>query len=224
MVRMIRNTVLSLAALALAACTGPQVPPTQTIVDGAKETVEALKRQPFSPDFANMLKEAQGVAIFPGLYKAGFFVGAEGGNGVVLARDAQGTWGYPAFYTLASGSLGFQIGAQRARTVLIIRRAGAIQAIVEHQAKLGLDVGMAIAHMGAGLEGALTSNLGPDIIAFNDAMGLYGGVSLEGGALVRRTDYNRDYYGTPTEPGDVLFKQQRTNPGADALRAALAVP
>lgn len=224
-------TMIRLFAIAVSVCvmvsgcaSNPQVPTTQALVNDAKDTVEALKASPYLPEFKTMLRDAHGVAIFPGLYKGAFFFGAEGGNGVVLARDGQGGWSYPAFYTLASGSFGLQIGAQRARTVLILRTPGAVQAIMDYQGKLGADLGLAVVTYGAGLEGAVTGNLGPDIIAFNDAMGLYGGVSLEGSAIVRRNDYNQDYYAAPTEPRGILMERQPINAGADTLRAALLVP
>jgi lipid-binding SYLF domain-containing protein len=222
---MIRLFTIVAAFAALAGCASQSpVPTTQAIVNDAKDTVEALKASPVLPEFATMLKEAKGVAIFPELYKGAFIFGAEGGHGVVLARDEQGEWSYPAFYSLASGSWGLQLGGQRARTVLLLRSPGAVQAIMEHQGKLGADLGLAVAAYGTGIEGATTTNLGPDIVAFNDAMGLYGGVSLEGSAIVRRNDFNQDYYAAPTEPKDVLVARQRSNPGADALRASLSVP
>ena len=38
--------------------------------------------------------------VFPSIWKAAFIVGAEGGNGILLARDKDGTWSDPAFYTI----------------------------------------------------------------------------------------------------------------------------
>lgn len=215
------TTILAASALFLSACAGSKVPTTQAIVDEARDTVESLKAQNQKPNFADALRDAKGVAIFPNLYKGAFFFGAEGGNGVVLVRDASGSWSYPAFYTLASGSFGLQFGGQKARTVLVLRTDGAVKAVVQNQAKLGADIGVAVATVGAGVEGATTTNVGADIIAFNDAMGLYGGVSLEGSGLVRRNDFNQDYYGTPSEAKDILNDRQRTAPKADALREAL---
>ena len=46
-------------------------------------------------------------------------------------------------------------------------------------------MGREVARETAGLEGATTTNVGADIVTFNDAMGLYGGMSLEGSGLVR---------------------------------------
>src|SRR3546814_15512541 len=97
-----------------------------------------------------MLQAAHGVAIFPDLYKGAFILGAEGGNGVVLARDASGQWSYPAFYSIASGRIGLQIGGQKARTALILRTPAALKAFIENQGKIGADMGLAIAMMGAG--------------------------------------------------------------------------
>lgn len=214
-------TLLAASALFLSACAGSKVPTTQAIVDEARDTVESLKAQDQKPSFAEALRGAKGVAIFPNLYKGAFFFGAEGGNGVVLVRDASGAWSYPAFYSLASGSFGLQFGGQKARTVLVMRTDGAVKAVVQNQAKLGADIGVAVATVGAGVEGATTTNVGADIIAFNDAMGLYGGVSLEGSGLVRRNDFNQDYYGQPSEANDILYNHARTVAKADALRAAL---
>lgn len=215
--------LLAVAALALtlSACAGGKVPTTQAIVDEARETVESLKTQNHYPNFRDTLAQAGGIAIFPNLYKGAFFFGAEGGNGVVLVRDSGGSWSYPAFYSIAAGSFGLQFGGQRARTVLVMRSDAAVKAVVEYQAKFGADVGIAVATVGAGLEGATTTNIGADIVAFNDAMGLYGGMSLEGGGLVRRNDFNEDYYGTPSEANDILFNRARSAAKADALRATL---
>jgi lipid-binding SYLF domain-containing protein len=209
------------SSLLLTACAGSKVPTTQAIVDESRETIESLKTQKHYPDFKNTLAQAKGVAIFPNLYKGAFFFGAEGGNGVVLTRDASGSWSYPAFYSIAAGSFGLQIGGQKARTVLIMRTDAAVKAVIDYQAKFGADVGVAIATVGAGFEGATTTNVGADIVAFNDAMGLYGGISLEGSGLVRRNDFNEDYYGQPSEYNDILVNRARSAAKADGLRAAL---
>jgi len=219
------NRILSIAvaasALLLSACAGSKVPTTQAIVDESRATIEALKTQDHYPKFSDALAQAKGVAIFPNLYKGAFFFGAEGGNGVVLVRDASGAWSYPAFYSIAAGSFGLQFGGQKARSVLIMRSDRAVKAVIDHQAKFGADVGIAVATVGAGVEGATTTNVGADILAFNDAMGLYGGVSLEGSGLVRRNDFNQDYYGQPSEYNDILFNRARSAAKADGLRAAL---
>ncbi len=57
----------------------------------------------------SLLREAKGVIVVPALVKVGFIIGGQGGDGVLLRRNA-GVWSYPAFYSLGSPSLGLQAG------------------------------------------------------------------------------------------------------------------
>lgn len=214
-----------LGALLLGGCVGAQtVPASQALVDDATATLRALMNRKTLKEFSPMLKQAAGVAIFPALYKGGFLFGAEGGNGVLLARKADGSWGYPAFYTLVAGSFGMQMGAQKSEVVLIIRSPGAVKAILRHQGKLAADVGIAVGWTGAGVEGGVTSNLGLDVVAFSNNVGLFGGASLEGAALVRRNDLNQQYYGAGATPEKIVLDHQFSNSQADGLRRELAAP
>ena len=192
------------------------------VIDSLK-TLNILKNREDRRVFLTALQNAAGVAIFPAVYKAGFFVGAEGGNGLVIARDTHGNWGYPAFYTLAGGSWGIQFGGQRAGVVLIMRSRKAVEAVLKHQGKAGADLGIALGSIGTGLEGSTTTNLAADIFAFSDAKGLFGGFSLEGTAIVRRNDLNREYYGADVTPASILIEHARQNAHADSLRDALIV-
>ena len=213
-----------LSIFVLAACTtSPRAPSTHQLVDEARQTVQNLKARKDLQEFAPMLKSAAGVAVFPAVYKAGFVVGAEVGNGVVLARDSRGNWGYPAFYTLGAGSFGFQAGVQQAEVVFILRSRKAVEAIIKHQGKFGADAGIAVGFVGSGIEGSTTSALGLDIVAFTGAKGLFGGAGLEGAAMVRRNDYNRQYYGQQIVPADVLLRNKYRNNQADPLRESLVV-
>ena len=192
------------------------------VIDSLK-TLSILKNREDKQVFITALQNAAGVAIFPAVYKAGFFVGAEGGNGLIIARDTHGNWGYPAFYTLAGGSWGIQFGGQRAGGVLIMRSRKAVEAVLKHQGKAGADLGIALGTIGTGLEGSTTTNLAADIFAFSDAKGLFGGFSLEGTAIVRRNDLNREYYGADVTPASILIEHAQQNAHADTLRDALIV-
>ena len=215
--------LLTISSLSLAACTsGPKTPPSEALVTAAVSTLHTLKNRTDLERFNAQLKNAAGVAIFPSVYKAGFFIGAEGGNGIMLAKDANGNWGYPAFYTLASGSWGLQFGGQKSGMVFIIRSLGAVKALVKHQGKISADANVTTGHVGTGLEGAITTNLGADIIAYSDSKGLFGGISLGGSAMVRRNDFNAEYYGGQVGAEAILIQQAHQNPQADTLRQKLA--
>ena len=214
-------------ALALAGCARQPSLATRAdaLVEKARWTIETFKaRQSQSMAiFRQLLGEARGVMVLPGVVKAGLLVGAEGGNGVLVARDASGAWGYPAFYTMGAGSFGLQAGGQVSEVVLVIRNAGAVNAIIEHQGKIGADLEVTAGPVGAGVEGAMTTNLGADIVVFSEAVGLFGGASLEGAVLARRSDYNEAFYGAGATPQSIVLEGRHTNPKADRLRAALVV-
>ena len=54
--------------------------------------------------------------IAPEIVKAGFIFGGSGGRALVVARDPKtGKWVGPAFYTLATASVGFQAGVSVSR-------------------------------------------------------------------------------------------------------------
>ena len=217
--------VLGTASAALAACAEVREPPSQyavILVSRAADSVERMKLDPNLKVLMTHLDTARAVVVLPHVYKAGFFGGAEGGSGVLLARQSGGGWSGPAFYTLAAGSFGIQIGIQDTEVVLIVRSEKALNAILQHQAKLGADGGITVGVFGAGVEGSTTTNVGADILAiFRSRLGLYGGVSLEGGGLVRRNDLNNAVHGAGIEPAAIVQGGGNIFPPADRLRRAL---
>jgi SH3 domain-containing YSC84-like protein 1 len=193
----------------------------QSLVDRATLAVQDLINQGASADPRRMLERARAVMICPQVFKAGFFFGGEGGDCVLLARAGNGTWSYPAFYGMGSGSFGLQIGIQDAQFVMMIMTERGLRAILDSQFKLGAGVSLAIATIGAGIQGATTSALGADIIAFSQTRGLFGGISLEGSLMSQRSGWNRAYYGQDLASRQIVIDMQGANPGADPLRDVL---
>jgi SH3 domain-containing YSC84-like protein 1 len=193
----------------------------QTLVDRATLAVQDMMNQSVSEDPRVMLERARGILICPRVFKAGFIFAGEGGACVLLARAGNGTWSYPAFYGMGSGSVGFQIGIQDSQFVMLIMTNRGLNAILDSQFKIGADASLAIATIGGGVQGSTTGALGADIIAFSQSRGLYGGVSIEGSVLGARTDLNRDYYGQEFAARQIVMAMQGSNPGADPLRAVL---
>lgn len=209
----------------LAACQEFREEPPQTaerLLGWSADTVENFARLPQLKDFAGHIPSARALLIVPSSVKAGFLVGAEGGSGVLIARDSDGGWGYPAFYTVGAGSFGLQIGVQDVETVLVIRNDGALRSIIKHQGKLGADIGVTALFYGAGMEASTTTNLRVDVLAFTNAkVGAYAGASLEGTALVRRRDMNEAFYGAGATPEGIVLEGKYKNPKADKLRSVL---
>ncbi|MGE0224683.1 MAG: lipid-binding SYLF domain-containing protein [Acetobacteraceae bacterium] len=193
----------------------------QALVDRATLTLQDMMTQTVSEDPKIMLQKSRAVLICPRVFKAGFFAGAEGGSCVLLARAGNETWSYPAFYGLSSGSFGFQFGVQDAQLLLLILTDKGLNAVLDSQFKFGANASIAIATIGAGVQGSTTAAVGADIVAFSATRGLFGGVALEGSILSARTEWNQRYYGQPFAARQIVIQMQGVNPGADPLRQIL---
>ncbi|MGD9743206.1 MAG: lipid-binding SYLF domain-containing protein [Dongiaceae bacterium] len=194
----------------------------QEIIDKARITFDKLIQSPEFAELPNYVKRAKALMIFPELIKGGFIIGGEGGSGVLVVRDTNQGWSNPAFYTLAAGSLGLQIGGQVSEVVLTIMSEKALDAVIDNQMKLGGEVSMAAGPLGKGLEASTTTNLEADVYSFAKTAGLFGGVSLEGAGILKRDSWNASYYGTGATPYAIVIERRFTNPNAQPLRDALS--
>lgn len=218
-------TVIALS-VGLASCAefgDDRLAQARQLVARAADTVEGFRTDPALVRFSGYMRGARGIVVLPSVVKAGFVGAAEVGNGVLLARGADGTWSDPAFYTLGAASVGLQIGIQYTEMVFILKSDRAVRSVIEHQGKLGADLGLSVGLVGAGMEASTTTNLGVDIVALtNSIIGAYGGASFEGAVLARRMDLNTAYYGAGATPQAIVIERTLRNPGANPLKAALA--
>ncbi|MDI3307541.1 MAG: lipid-binding SYLF domain-containing protein [Acetobacteraceae bacterium] len=226
MSRMLPLLLALVGALGLAVPARAQVTAeeAQALVDRATLSVQDLLGAGDSgarEDGIRLLRRARAVMLCPRVFRAGFIFAAEGGDCVLVARDAAGSWSSPAFYGLASGSLGLQIGLQDMQVMMLILTERGLGAVMDSQFKFGADASVAVATIGAGIEGSTTAAAGADIVAVARARGLFAGIALEGSLLSSRSDWNRAYYGQDVGPRQVVVAMQVHNPGADPLRAVL---
>ncbi|MEQ8370926.1 MAG: lipid-binding SYLF domain-containing protein [Alphaproteobacteria bacterium] len=215
--------VLATAVLLAAALLAPRpalATSAQEIVDRAQTTVQSLHTDEDFVSMRPLLDRARAVIIVPELVKAGFIVGGEGGEAVMLVRQ-DGGWSLPAFYLIASGSIGLQAGVQSAEVILLVMSEEALAALRRNEVKLGGEVSVAVGPIGIGLEAATTANLDKDVYAFTRARGLFGGGALEGSLIRPRPSRNDEFYGQPTSVADIFAGRGAFNAGADALREAL---
>ena len=220
--KMLAMAALAAIGLAFGVPAAQAASDQQNLVDEARITLDHLSHDQEFGNAKELLRHARAVLIVPNLVKAGFFFGGEGGDGVMLARSAGGTWTSPAFYTLASASFGLQIGIQSAEVVMIIQTDKALNALEADQFKFGAQAGIAVVTLGSSAQAASSTALNSaDIIVWSSASGAYAGLTLEGSLVKPRDSYNEAYYGRPMAVKSILNMNEGTNPGADNLRAAL---
>ncbi len=193
----------------------------QTLVDRSALVLQEMLGEQNGAEARALLKNAKGAMVCPRVFKAGFFVGGQGGSCVLVGRNASGQWSGPAFYTMGSGSFGLQIGVQDAQMIFIVLTDKGLQALLDSQFKFGADASVAVANIGAGVSGSTTAALRADIVSFATARGLFAGISLEGSLLSTRSDWNHAYYGKTIGAQQIVIGMEGQNPGAAPLQEML---
>ncbi len=168
--------------------------------------------------FRSLLKDAKGVFIAPQVLKGAFVIGASGGTGVFVVKDAHtGQWVGPAFYTIGEASFGLQAGGQASEVIFLAMTDRGVTAMLGSSVKLGADIGVAAGPVGMGAA-ASTANLSADIITFARSKGLFGGVSLDGAVIKVRNGLNKAYYKKKkVTPTDILVRKTVSNGHAKVL-------
>ena len=191
------------------------------LLEAEAALIDLRAAEPLAGKMNSTLDRAKAVLIVPNLLKGAFIVGGEGGSGVLLARRADGSWSAPVFVTLGAASVGLQIGGQSSKVLFAIMNDKALEALLSDKVKLGVDVGVAIAHKGAGVEASTTTAARDDIFQFAVSQGLFGGGALEGAVIEPRTSWNEAYYGRTLGPKAIVSDPSLFAPEANPLRAAL---
>ena len=213
-----RITLAAGACLALLA--GPALAQSeqQKLVTEAEKTLSNFLRDPEMKWLQNNIGRAKAVLIAPEIAKAGFIIGGSGGRGVLLARDAAGKWAGPAFYTLATASVGFQAGVSVSEVITLVMTDKGVNAMLSSSFKFGGDVSVAAGPVGAGAQ----SDIKADFVTFSRAKGLYGGLNLDGTVVSTNDEWNSAFFGKKVLPPDILVRMNVKNPQADKLLAAIS--
>ena len=134
-----------------------------------------------SPAARELAAKARGILVFPQVYKAGFGVGGEYGEGKLLVDSS--TAGY---YSTAAASIGFQLGAQRKSQVVLFMTEDALNGFLNADGwEAGVDGSVALATLGAG--GAIDTNTvqNPIIGFIFSNEGLMYNLTFEGSKITR---------------------------------------
>jgi lipid-binding SYLF domain-containing protein len=204
-----RLVVLIAAFLALASCrsSGEFGSEPEQLVDHARISFQGMMSDNQYPGLVDLATRAKAIIIIPRLYRAAFFFGGRGGDGVMLVRGADGKWSPPAFYALGGGSWGLQIGAQSSEMVIAIMTDRGLDSLMSREVTLGGDAGLAVGELGKGVNAATGLGMKSDIYAFARSEGLFVGVSLEGSVLHPRETWNQQLYGQDATPKSILVER-----------------
>jgi lipid-binding SYLF domain-containing protein len=187
--------------------------PSLAFADGERDKIadatDVIREIMQSPDQGipyELLQKSAAVAIFPGVIKAGFVLGAEYGQGVILHHDVKsGRWSAPAFFAIAAGSVGWQVGAQSTDLILLIRNDRGLKAILKNEFKLGADLSVAAGPVGRKAQAGTDITFESEVWSYSRSRGLFAGISLEGARVYSQEESNMAYYGKNLSAKEILL-------------------
>lgn len=169
-----------------------------------------------------LLKDAKAIVIIPDLIKGAFIVGGRHGTGVAVVRNESGGWSDPLFVSLSGASIGWQIGGKATDLILVFKSLRGVESLLKGKVTLGADASIAAGPVGRTAEAATDVMLKSEILSYSRSKGLFGGVSLEGAALLVDQDSNAKYYGKALTSEDVIAgKGGKKKPETKRLQSML---
>src|SRR5215813_10552415 len=95
-------------------------------LQSAGDVLGAIQNAPDQGIPEDVLASAECVAVVPAMLNGGFVFGARYGRGVASCRTPKG-WSAPAFFVIAGGSFGFQIGGEAVDLVMLVMNDDGMQ-------------------------------------------------------------------------------------------------
>ncbi len=127
------------------------------------------------------LRGAKGVLVMPGITKAGFVVGGKYGQGALMVGGKT-----VDYYSLAEGSVGWQIGAEKYDMVILFMTDKVLQNFRKSENwEAGVDAEITLIDTGATASVETLRSQHPIAGFIFNQKGLMGGVSLKGAKFTR---------------------------------------
>lgn len=171
--------VLAFTAGALGSPKPARAESAAEINKGVKSALQKLYAK--SPKAKTLGEKAKSILVFPGIYKGGFLVGGQYGEGALL-KDGKTV----AYYNTVQLSYGLQAGVQKYGYALFFMTDSAATWLDKSDG-WELGTGPSIVVVDVGAAGSATSTtLQSDIYAFFfDQKGLMGGLGLQGTKITK---------------------------------------
>ncbi|MCZ6603972.1 MAG: lipid-binding SYLF domain-containing protein [Alphaproteobacteria bacterium] len=235
--RLIAGMCACLAALFITAAAGGPAAAQDFTRRGVEDLVSNARRtlrdiEDTNRSFQRNLEDAVGIMIFPNIIKAGFIIAIEGGAGVLLSRyeDLRNPpidfpigfsheWSAPAFFNLAAGSVGFQIGASGSQVIFLFMSERAFERALDGNFEVGAEINITIVgedeRTGTVFENA-------DVLSYARAGGLFAGIAFEGANVDEAPEANDRYYDIDFDAEEIVTDPFINNSHADRLRDLLS--
>ena len=163
-----------------------------------EEAIVILQESMKTPDNSvpgGLVQDAHGIAVIPGVVKAGLVVGGRRGEGVLVIRGDDGGWTRPLYMSLTAGSIGWQVGVSSTDVILVFRTERSVAGLLDGEFSLGADASVAAGPVGRSATAGTNVELKAEVYSYSRSRGLFAGVSFEGAKLSINEKSSRKYYG-----------------------------
>ena len=180
---MARTRTLAIAlAFAISAAVSPLGAAAATKAELNRDGVRVLNTLLKQNKAARLLAEkARAILVFPSITKAGFMIGGQIGDGVLLKNKKP-----VAYYNTVAASYGFQAGAQQFGYALFFMNDKALE-YLDQSGGFEVGAGPSIVVVDEGMGKSMTSTtVTQDVYAFIFSQkGLMGGMGLQGSKITK---------------------------------------
>ena len=188
------------------------------IFNESLDTLKELSNIPDNALFINVLKKAKGIAIYPNLVKAGFFIGGNFGVGILLRKDEENSWKGPLFLTLKGVSGGFQFGVSKTGLVLLIMNESGFKNFLKNtNVTIGANLDIAAGPTGRSINAETDYTLNAAIYSYSISKGLFFGISLKGSVMEVNSVRIKNFFGMNLQPEQILYKETIFDPNLKDL-------
>jgi lipid-binding SYLF domain-containing protein len=183
------------------------------LVEESGKVLEDVQKTPDSGIPDDLLKKCSAIAIFPSTISAGFIIGGQYGQGIIMVRDEKSKkWSPPAIFDIAGGSSVLQAGGEAADLILIFMKQKSVDAVLHDHFRLGVNAEVAAGPVGrkAMLEPHIRQMGG--ILSYSRIRNQLEGIKLDGSAINENWVGNDDLYGADYTIDNILIKNKYNMP------------
>jgi len=160
------------------------------------DATRVVSRMWMEPGMAALLPAAKGVLVVPSYGRGAYFLGGQGGHGVLLLRKSGTTWSQPAFYSLGGAGFGLQAAdGERGPIALILMSDESVGKFRDNTRtwQLAGDTGLTVVGFSHG-QATASDNSRADIVMWSAAKGLHGRVSAAATYITPSVTLDDAYY------------------------------
>lgn len=193
------------------------------LVEESGKVLAEVQQMPDEGIPDELLNKCSAIAIIPSAVSAGFVIGGQYGQGILMVRNEKGgKWSPPAIFNIVGGSFGFQIGGEATDLILLIMNRRSVDGILQGKFKLGVDAAVAAGPVGRKAQAETDIQLKGGIFSYSRSRGLFAGIKLDGAVVTQNREGNEGLYGTSLSAEEIVLENKVKMPkSADGVLKVL---